>query len=326
MSVYTTIEQDELEAFLLNYRVGDLVDYTGISDGIENTNYFVNTSQGQYVLTIFEELSAQELPYFLDLMAFLAEHEVPSAHPIEDKKGKFLRTLKDKPAALVIRLTGKGINEPNAEQCRALGDSLGKLHAVSHQFTGHRDNPRGPTWWHEMSVKLDGKLSAREREILDTEMSFQNAHRRDELPTGVIHADLFRDNALFDENKLTGIIDFYYACNDVQLYDLAITVNDWCSNPDGSLDTARVSAMLASYVKKRPLLKEEAQAWPMMLRAAALRFWLSRLHDKHFPKEGEMTHIKDPDVFKKILINRIENSDSYLYTITEIESTVLFSI
>lgn len=317
MSVYTTIEQDELEAFLLNYHVGDLVDYTGISDGIENTNYFVNTSQGQYVLTIFEELSAQELPYFLDLMAFLAEHEVPSAHPIEDTNGKFLRTLKGKPAALVIRLTGKGINKPNAEQCRALGESLGKLHAVSHQFAAHRDNPRGPLWWNEMSIKLKGKLSTIERNLLDDEMSFQNQHRHDQLPSGVIHADLFRDNALFEGNLLTGIIDFYYACNDVQLYDLAITVNDWCSNTDGSLDTARTSAMLESYVEKRPLQDTEKRAWPIMLRAAALRFWLSRLHDKHFPKEGEMTHIKDPNVFKNILIDRIANSDNYLAQLPE---------
>jgi len=312
MSVYTTIEQDELEAFLRHYQVGELIDYTGISDGIENTNYFVTTTQGQYVLTIFEELTADELPYFLDLMAFLAEHEVPSAHPIADNSGTFLRTLKDKPAALVVRLTGKGIGQPNPSQCQALGESLGKLHAVSHQFTEHRDNPRGPSWWHDMSVKLDGKLSTDERELLDAEMSFQNQHRRDQLPSGVIHADLFRDNALFEGNQLTGIIDFYYACNDVQLYDLAITVNDWCSNSNGSLDAERVTAMLESYVEKRSLLDEEKQAWPMMLRSAALRFWLSRLHDKHFPKEGEMTHVKDPDVFKKILIDRIEKSETYL--------------
>ncbi len=311
MSVYTTIEQDELEAFLLNYNIGQLIGYNGISDGIENTNYFVTTTQGQYVLTLFEELSANELPYFLDLMAFLAEHEVPSAHPIEDNNGDFLRSLKNKPAALVIRLKGKGIKEVNPEQCKALGMNLGKLHAVSHQFSEHRDNPRGPHWWHDMSIKLDNHLSADEHDLLHSEMSFQTRHRRDKLPIGVIHADLFRDNALFEGDNLTGIIDFYYACNDVQLYDLAITVNDWCSNHDGSLNTLRVSAMLESYMNKRPLLSEEVQAWPMMLRAAALRFWLSRLHDKHFPKEGEMTHIKDPDVFKDILLDRIKHSDKY---------------
>ena len=316
MSVYTTIEQDELEAFLLNYNIGKLVDFTGISDGIENTNYFVDTTHGRFVLTIFEELSADELPYFLDLMAFLAEHEVPSAHPIEDNRGQFLRTLKNKPAALVVRLTGKGIKEVNPQQCEALGNNLGKLHAVSHQFSRHRDNPRGPHWWHDMSVKLDDHLDADERKLLDTEMTFQMQHRHDKLPVGVIHADLFRDNALFEGNQLTGIIDFYYACNDVQLYDLAITVNDWCSNANGSLDMPRVSAMLQNYMLKRPLLEDEIPAWPIMLRAAALRFWLSRLHDKHFPKEGEMTHIKDPDVFKEILLDRIDNSEKYQQLVT----------
>lgn len=311
MSVYTTIERDELEAFLLHYTIGELRDYSGISDGIENTNYFVNTSQGRYVLTIFEELGADELPYFLDLMAFLAEHDVPSAHPVEDKQGQFLRSLKNKPAALVARLEGSGVTDVNNNQCRALGENLGKLHAVSHQFNSHRDNPRGPAWWHAMSEKLDSHLSAEERTLLDSEMHFQAQHRHDKLPVGVIHADLFRDNALFDGDQLTGIIDFYYACNDVQLYDLAITVNDWCSTQDGHLDEQRVSAMLKHYSRKRPLTDEEIQAWSVMLRAAALRFWLSRLHDKHFPKEGEMTHIKDPDVFRKILLDRIHSADAY---------------
>jgi len=310
MSVYTSIDQDELESFLLNYQVGDLVDFMGISEGIENTNYFVTTTHGRYVLTIFEQLSADELPYFLDLMAFLAEHEVPSAHPVADNDNHYLRELQGKPAALVARLNGSGIKQTNPEQCRALGQSLGKLHAVSHHFKGERRNPRGPAWWYEMSDKLEGHLSATERTLLDEELLFQKSHSRDQLPTGVIHADLFRDNALFDGNTLTGIIDFYYACNDVQLYDLAITVNDWCSHEDGSLDETRVTAMLDSYESQRPLLDAEKDAWPVMLRAAALRFWLSRLHDKHFPKEGEMTHIKDPDVFKQILQDRIANSAS----------------
>ena len=309
MSVYTSINQDELSSFLLNYQVGTLVDFKGISEGIENTNYFVTTTEGRFVLTIFEQLSADELPYFLDLMAFLAEHEVPSAHPVADNNGHYLRELQGKPAALVARLNGSGIQQTNPQQCHALGNSLGKLHAVSHHFKGDRANPRGPAWWYEMSDKLEGHLSDEERRLLDDELAFQKTHSRDQLPVGVIHADLFRDNALFDANTLTGIIDFYYACNDVQLYDLAITVNDWCSNSDGTLDPLRVSAMLESYALQRPLFGQEKDAWPVMLRAAALRFWLSRLHDKHFPKEGEMTHIKDPDVFKHILQDRITHSD-----------------
>ncbi|WP_126452151.1 homoserine kinase [Sulfuriflexus mobilis] len=310
MSVYTLIEQDELEAFLQNYNVGTLTDFHGITAGIENTNYFVTTSNGRYVLTIFEQLSADELPYFLDLMAFLAEHEVPSAHPVADRNGHYLRQLKDKPAALVDRLNGAGVEQPNVAQCRALGAALGRLHAVGHQFTGRRENVRGPHWWHETAKALHGHLSSSERDLLDSELAFQDSHRHDELPTGVIHADLFRDNALFVGDELTGIIDFYYACNDVLIYDLAVTVNDWCSNGDGSLDAKRLAAMLGSYTSQRPLNDAEKSAWPVMLRAAALRFWLSRLLDKHFPKEGELTHIKDPEAFRRILQLRIEDVGS----------------
>lgn len=310
MSVYTLIEQDELEAFLQNYAVGDLVEYQGISAGIENTNYFVTTSKGRYVLTIFEQLSADELPYFLDLMAFMAEHDVPSAHPVADNNGHYLRQLKDKPAALVDRLNGSGVEQPSVEQCQALGSALGHLHAVGHQFSGQRENVRGPHWWHVTARCLQDHLSENERELLEAELSYQDAHRHDDLPVGIIHADLFRDNALFVGNKLTGLIDFYYACNDVLIYDLAVTVNDWCSNEDGSLDNERVAAMLASYSSQRPMSDAEQKAWPMMLRAAALRFWLSRLQDKHFPKEGELTHIKDPEVFRRILQLRIDTADA----------------
>lgn len=309
MSVYTRIEQADLEGFLQHYRVGELIDFAGISAGIENTNYFVTTSQGKYVLTLFEQLSAGELPYFLELMAFLAEHDVPSAHPVADDDGAYLRSLKGKPAALVQRLQGYCIEIPNKEQCQALGDALGRLHAVGHEFTGRRNNTRGPHWWKETSVKLDGCISTEDRQLLDAELLFQSRLRTTDLPRGVIHADLFRDNALFLDNELSGIIDFYYACNDVLLYDLAVTVNDWCSRTDGALDEARSHAMLNAYCAQRPVSDGEITAWPAMLRAAALRFWLSRLHDKHFPKEGEITHIKDPAVFRRILEQRIEQSE-----------------
>ncbi len=309
MSVYTLIEQGELEAFLQNYAVGELVDFAGISAGIENTNYFVTTTSGKFVLTLFEQLSANELPYFLDLMAFLAEHNVPSAHPVADKNGNYLRSLKNRPAALVQRLQGYDIEIPNPAQCAALGDALGRLHAVGHEFSGKRDNPRGPRWWKETADKLGEHVAGSARQLLDNELKFQAGFRRNDLPRGVIHADLFRDNALFLDNELSGIIDFYYACNDVLLYDLAVTVNDWCCNADGSLDEVRTRAMLEAYCAQRPVQASEIDAWPVMLRAGALRFWLSRLHDKHFPKEGEITHIKDPAVFQRILEQRVDNSD-----------------
>lgn len=305
MSVYTTVERAELEAFLRHYRLGELVDFEGISAGIENTNYFVTTTHGQYVLTLFEALSAAELPWFLDLMAHLAEHEVPSAHPMPDEQGRYLRTLNGKPAALVQRLAGRSVEHPSPRQCAELGRALGHLHVAGRAFPGRRENKRGPHWWQETARQVLPKLTAGEARLLQAELEFQRQHRHDTLPQGVIHADLFRDNALFVDHHLTGIIDFYYACNDVLLYDVAVTVNDWCTRPDGSLDRERLAPLLAAYRRERPFTAAEGPAWPVMLRAAALRFWLSRLKDLHFPREGELTHTKDPDAFRRILEARI---------------------
>lgn len=312
MSVYTPVARDELEAFLLNYELGELLDFQGISAGIENTNYFVTTSEKRLVLTLFENHSAEELGYFLDLMAFLAEHAVPSAHPIADRNGHYLRTLNGKPAALVMRLQGASIEQPGVAQCASIGHALGQLHLSGQQFGGHRDNDRGPHWWHTTRDIVAPKLSDTERAQLDEELAFQRAHRFDSLPRGVIHADLFRDNALFEDATLTGIIDFYYACNDVLLYDVAVTVNDWCSNSDGSLDEEKLLALLSAYRAVRPFTAEEGPAWPVMLRAAALRFWLSRLQDLHFPREGELTHTKDPEVFRTILLQRRAQAEHLL--------------
>ena len=311
MSVYTTVEHGELEEFLSHYSLGELLDYEGISAGIENTNYFVTTSQGRYVLTLFEALSAEELPYFLDLMAHLAEHEVPSAHPMPDDKGKYLRILNGKPAALVMRLQGHNIETTNPTQCAELGKALGHLHVVGQSFSGFRQNLRGPHWWQVTAREVMPKLSQDEATLLREELAFQRQHRHDTLPQGVIHADLFRDNALFVNNHLTGIIDFYYACNDVLLYDVAVTVNDWCTDLDnGELDPGRLSAFLEAYQTERPFNDAEHLAWPVMLRAGALRFWLSRLKDMHFPREGEITHIKDPTEFQRILERRIAEKDT----------------
>lgn len=304
MSVYTPVERDELVTFLGNYELGELLDYQGISAGIENTNYFVTTSEKRLVLTLFENHTADELGYFLDLMAFLAEHAVPSAHPIADRDGHYLRELKGKPTAFVMRLSGASVEQPSVAQCRAIGHALGQLHVAGQQFSGHRDNDRGPHWWHTTREIIAPKLSESDRALLDEELAFQRSHRFDNLPRGVIHADLFRDNALFEGDTLTGIIDFYYACNDVLLYDVAVTVNDWCSNGDGSLSEEKLLALLSAYHEVRPFTGEEQAAWPVMLRAGALRFWLSRLQDLHFPREGELTHTKDPEVFKAILLQR----------------------
>lgn len=316
MSVYTTIEQDELNDFLLRYDSGELLSYEGISAGIENTNYFVSTlkddQQHDFVLTIFETHSAEEMPYFLNLMAHLNEHHVPSAHPIADKNNQMLQRLKGKPAALVQRLQGSSIEDISIDHCTKLGYALGTLHTAGLSFKEHRDNPRGPHWWHTTTTLLADKLKPEDLSILQEEMHFQAAQCRASIPRGTIHADLFRDNALWHNNELSGIIDFYFASTDALLYDVAVAANDWCNNDDLSLNFDKVSAFLQAYHQTRPLQQNEQALWPVMLRAGALRFWLSRLYAIHFPKEGEMTHQKDPNEFKTILLNRRQQQDTIL--------------
>lgn len=306
MSVYTSVRPHELEAFLADYDVGGLVDYRGISAGIENTNYFVETEGHEFVLTLFEGLSEDELPYFLDLMAYLAEHGVPCPHPVADRGHRYLTHLNGRPSALVQRLRGHEVAEPSTGHCAALGAALGHMHTVGRDFPRHRDNPRGRDWWRRTVAELEGRVSAADFALLQEEVRHQDLYRYEDLPHGVVHADLFRDNALFEDEALTGIIDFYYACSDVLLYDVAVTVNDWCSETGGRLDPERTRAFLGAYRAVRPFEALEQGAWPMMLRAAALRFWVSRLYDLHFPREGELTHIKDPEAFRRILVDRIE--------------------
>ncbi len=302
MSVYTRVEQQQLEEFLSHYKLGNLISYKGINAGIENTNYFVITSNGEFVLTLFESLSNEELPYFLELMAYLAEHNIPTAHPLSDLTGKYLRQLNGKPAALVQKLAGNtDVKTPTLKQCQALGNFLGDLHFVSPNFHLQRNNERGPHWWNMTAERVLPHMPSYDANILRNELDFQHKYQNLSLQQGVIHADLFRDNALFEGDKLCGVIDFYYACNDILIYDVAVTVNDWCSMPNGDLDAKRVQAIFTNYNHIRPFTVVEYKIWPVMLRAAALRFWLSRLQDLHFPRPGEMTHIKDPAVFQNIL-------------------------
>ncbi|MCI0401462.1 MAG: homoserine kinase [Gammaproteobacteria bacterium] len=311
MSVYTPVSRQELQKFLGHYSLGELRHFEGISEGIENTNYFVATTKGEFVLTLFEWLEPAQLPYFLELMAFLSEKHMPSAHPIADKSGNYLRQLNGKASALVQRLTGTSVTAPTERQCFAIGEFIGRMHTAGAQFRLHRENDRGPRWWKNTAAKVQSTLSAEDASLLRRELEYQSQFRHHRLSRGVIHADLFRDNALFVGDRLTGVIDFYYACNDVLIYDLAVTVNDWCNSDNGDIYPDRARAILRAYAQRyRPIEPDELDAWPVMLRAAALRFWLSRLHDMHFPRQGEITHIKDPDVFKRILRHRVEHTDA----------------
>ncbi len=306
MSVFTRIETPELAAFLAGYPVGALRSFTGIESGIENTNYFVSTTTGEYVLTLFERVDPADLPFFLQLTAFLAEHAIPCAHPVRGGNGEYVGTLHGKNAALVMRLYGQSVTAPSLAHCAAIGAALGQMHKAGAAFVfgGERPNPRGPRWWRATAERLAGHLGTEDAGILEEELRFQGLYRFADLPRGICHADLFRDNALFDGERLTGVIDFYYACTDTWLYDLAITVNDWASEADGRLDFGRAEALVAAYQQVRALTSIERGAWPVLLRAAALRFWLSRLADLHFPRAGELTHTKDPLVFRRILMAR----------------------
>jgi len=302
MSVYTEVERTELVAFLSDYAVGKLMSYEGISDGIENTNYFVTTEQGQYVLTLFEQHDFEEMDYFLDVMTFFYQHGIPSAHPEADKQGHYLKTLSGKPAALVGRLDGRGVSDiASVAQCQAVGEVLGKMHVAGSAFSERRVTERGAGWRQDTAERVLPKLDVESAKLMTAELAFQSGYSTLNLPSGLTHSDLFRDNALFEGDNLKGIIDFYYACDEYLLYDLAVTVNDWCIDESGLLEADRYQALMSAYTRQRELTLAETNHWNLVLRAAALRFWLSRLQDKHFPREGELTQIKNPDAFLKIL-------------------------
>ena len=301
MSVYTSVSEAELGAWLRQYSVGQLESLEPIKAGIENTNYFVTTAQGAYVLTLFERLPAAELPFYLDLMAHLARHGIPSPAPIADLADHYLQTLKGKPAALVTRLPGRSIERPAAAECAELGALLARMHLAARSYPAYLENPRGPKWWRLAANDLKPHLGKEEVTLVESELAFQAQHRFPDLPRGPVHADLFRDNALFQKGRISGVIDFYFAGVDCLLYDMAVCANDWCLDENFGLEKARIDALMAAYEAVRPLTPGERTAWPVMLRAAALRFWLSRLHDFHLPRAGMLVHKHDPGHFRRIL-------------------------
>ncbi len=308
MSVYTPVSESEAADWLRNFSVGALERLEPIQSGIENTNYFVTTTQGRYVLTLFERLPAAELPFYLDLMAHLARHGIPCPAPVADHADRYLRQLNGKPAALVTRLPGRSIERPGAADCAELGTLLGRMHLAGRSYAAYLENPRGPKWWRMAASDLERFLDPAKKALLDAELRFQSEHRQPDLPRGPVHADLFRDNALFEKGRLSGVIDFYFAGVDCLLYDVAVCANDWClvdPASDRRLDAERMSALLRGYATARPFEKAERDAWPALLRAAALRFWLSRLHDFHLPRPGMLVHAHDPEHFRRVLESRI---------------------
>jgi homoserine kinase type II len=304
MSVYTSVNIKELKIWLQDYAFDDLTDYQGIKSGITNTNYFLMTAHDRFVLTLFEKNTIEDLPYFVDLMSHLATHSFLCPKPILKKNGTALSILKNKPALIVTCLKGKEVTNPEVNHCKAVGKSLAELHVKSANFVAQHQNTRDLSWIKKTAETLFNELPQDESKLLKEEILYQEKQNY-KLPKSTIHGDLFKDNVLFLNDEVSGFIDFYYACTDYLILDVAIAVNDWCVNSDGSFDESRLNAFLDAYKKIRSFNDNEDRAWNDVLRLASLRFWVSRLNDFYHAEEGELTFIKDPNHFKKILNKRI---------------------
>jgi homoserine kinase type II len=304
MSVYTTVTADELDAWLARYNAGKLAGFSPIASGIENSNYFVTTEFGQFVLTLYERLPAEELPFYLNLTAHLARSGVAVPAPEPDRTGALFSILNGKPASLVKRVTGQPAMTPTAEQRAAAGEALARMHVASMRYRARLTNRRGPGWWRQAARAVRPFLTPAQDELLAAEIRFQVGYGKDKLPKGAIHGDLFRDNVLFNAERVAGIIAFGFAATDYFAYDLAVAVNDWCSDADGALRADDVAAFVGGYERVRALAAEERAQWPSLTRAAALRFWLSRLYDLHLPRGGLLTHAHDPVEYERMLRHR----------------------
>ncbi len=347
MAVFTEVSFEEADAFVQALGLGALQSIKGCAGGIENTNYFVDTEQGQYVLTLFERLSFEQLPFYLHLMKRLAGRGIPvpdpqtapapqgasAAKPRKSAKaaaqaasqaaaasgvrpGDILHSLKGKPATVVNKLRGRSELAPQAVHCAAVGDMLARMHLAGQDFEMRQPNLRGLPWWNDTVPVVLPHITPAQRDLLQSELAYQNhiaqtpAFQR--LPRGPIHADLFRDNVMFETNAesgastLTGFFDFYFAGRDTFLFDIAVCLNDWCIDlTTGAHVAERAEALLAAYQAVRPLSAQERRLLPAMLRAGALRFWLSRLWDFHLPREAAVLQAHDPTHFERVLRQRL---------------------
>ncbi len=328
MSVYTSVNKEELTQFIQKYNIGEITSFSGISAGMENTNYAVDTTQGKFILTIYEHYRKEELPFFLDLLKHLSTHQVKTITPVSDIKGRVLQSLCGKPAALIERLPGTALSptEVSVDHCKIIGEALAQFHLAGMSFDQQRTHDRDEDLSSHLVCKLLPMLSIEERGLLTQERTAQKSIPWDILPSGIIHADLFCDNSIFDrvnnQPVLSGIIDLYLACNDALIYDVAIVVNDWCCHPDGSLDDARWLPLLRAYHAVRPIIEEEKQVWIAMLNLSNLRFWISRLDILFFPPEGDMVMQKNPDELKHKLQACLRDQQDIMQKMQKLENLI----
>lgn len=303
MSVYTTVSDDEMRQLLTRYPIGRFKSLQGIAQGITNSNYFLHTTENSYVLTVFETLKAEELPFFMNLTRHLSAKGVACPAPIAQYDGCFIATVAGKPACIVSKLDGCDTSFPTSNQCFYTGAMLAKMHLAGLDFPETMHNPRHQAWWQQSIKQLLPVVTQEEAELLQDEAYFLATHPDTHLPSGIIHADLFKDNVLLNGEQVAGFIDFYYACQGSFVYDIAIAINDWARCADNHIDPALAHAFLEGYQSVRQLSVEEQTYLPIAYRAGCMRFWVSRLLDFHFPAAGEMTFIKDPNVFRELLLD-----------------------
>lgn len=298
MAVYTDVTAEELADFLIPYGIGDLLSYKGIAEGVENSNYLLHTSKGYFFLTLYEKrVAVKDLPFFLGLMAHLAKHGITCPQPVVTKSGEALGTLAGRPAAIIDFLEGVWPRRPSAAHCAGIGEALAKMHLAGADFAMSRPNALSVKGWRPLfdqaAARADGVQHGL-RALLGAELDHLEQHWPKDLPQGVIHADLFPDNALFLGEKLSGLIDFYFACNDMLAYDVAICLNAWCFEIDHSFNVTKARAFLNAYTRARKLSPAEQDALPLLARGAATRFLLTRLVDWLNVPPGALVKPKDP--------------------------------
>ena len=331
MAVYTEVPFAAAAALLHRLNLGDLTDLRGIQGGIENTNYFVTSEKDgatvEHVLTVFERLGFDQLPYYLHLMKHLAGKGIPVPEPAADASGEVMHRLQDKPAAVVDKLRGHSELAPSEHHCAAVGAMLARMHLAGSDFAMNQPNLRGLAWWNETVPVVLPHLSDSQRQLIRAELALQNHVAASPayvaLPRGPVHADLFRDNVMFEGAELTGFFDFYFAGHDSFIFDLAVCLNDWAVQhsldplEDGQHRPALAQTMLTAYQSVRPLTAAERSLLPAMLRAAAFRFWLSRLWDWHLPRDAAMLKPHDPTHFERVLRARVLESRALAVTLLE---------